>query len=129
MATSFAALNTCGPTKRTFTPGAYATKRFTSISGAGSTRLYGSKASDARLQLSFLLDDADTCAVLKCWDEAKGTYDTIDLPDQFLAGSSPILDCGVPTYLNWRWADPPSVESLLPGRSRVQINLIATLDF
>lgn len=129
MTTSFAALNTCGPTRRTFRPGSYATKRFTSISGAGSTRLYGSKASDAELQLSFLLDDADTCAVLKCWDDAKGTYDTIDLPEQFLAGSSPILDCGVPTYLNWRWADPPSIESLLPGRSRVQINLIATLDF
>jgi len=129
MATSFGALETCGPTRRTFKPGQFATKRFTSISGAGSTRLYGSKAFDATLQLSFLLSDSDTCAMLKCWDNAKGTYDTLELPEEFLAGSSPILDCGVPTYLNWRWADPPSVESLLPGRSRVQINLIATLDF
>lgn len=129
MATSFGALKTCGPTRRTFTPGQFATKRFTSISGAGSTRLYGSKAFDATLQLDFLLDDSDTCAFLKCWDNAKGTYDTLDLPDEFLAGSSPILDCGVPTYLNWRWAEAPSVESLLPGRSRVQVNLIATLDF
>ena len=129
MATSFGALETCGPTRRTFKPGQFATKRFTSISGAGSTRLYGSKAFDATLQLSFLLSDSDTCTMLKCWDDAKGTYDTLELPDEFLAGSSSVLNCGIPEYLKWRWAEAPSVESLLPGRSRVQINLIATLDF
>lgn len=128
MATSFGQLDTCGPTKRTFVPGQYATKRFESISGAGTTRLYGSKAFDAQLRITLLLNDDDTCAVLRCWDDAYGTYDTIELPEEFLAGSSPILDCGVPEYLNWRWAEAPSVESILPGRSRVQINLVATLD-
>ena len=129
MATSFGALETCGPTKRTFKPGSFPTKRFTSISGAGTQRLYGSKASDATLSLSFMLNDSDTCKVLDCWNDAKGSYDTIELPDKFLAGSSPVLNCGVPGYLNWRWAEAPSVESLQPGLSRVQINLIATLDF
>lgn len=129
MATSFGVLETCGPTKRTFKPGVFATKRFTSISGAGTQRLYGSKAFDATMRLSFMLNDADTCKVLDCWNDAKGSYDTIELPEKFLAGSSPVLDCGVPDYLNWRWAEPPSVESLQPGLSRVQINLIATLDF
>lgn len=128
MATSFDPLDTCGPTKRTFTPGKYPTKRFNSISGSGTTRLYGSKAFDASLQLSFLLSDADTCAVTKCWHDAYGTYDTIELPDEFFAGSSDLLDCSIPDYLNWRWAEEPSVESVLPGRSRVQINLVATLD-
>ncbi len=128
MATSFGQLDTCGPTRRSFTPGRYATKRFNSISGAGSTRLYGSKAFEAQLQLSFILNDEDTCTFLKCWNDAYGDYDTLDLPKEFFAGSSPILDCGVPDYLNWRWADAPSVESILPGRSRVQINLVATLD-
>ena len=128
MTTSFGPLDTCGPTKRSFSPGKFATKRFTSISGAGTTRLYGSKAFDAQLQLTFILSDADTCAVLECWDAAKGTYDVLQLPQEFFAGSSPVLDCGVPDYLNWRWAEPPSVESILPGRSRVLIKLVATLD-
>ena len=128
MATSFGQLDTCGPTRRSFTPGRYATKRFNAISGSGTTRLYGSKAFDATLQLTFLLNDEDTCTFLKCWNDAYGDYDTLDLPEEFFAGSSPILDCGVPDYLNWRWADAPSVESILPGRSRVQINLVATLD-
>ena len=75
-----------------------------------------------------MLDDADTCTVMQCWHDAKGTYDTVILPEEFLSGSSTLLDCGVPDYLNWRWAEAPSVESMLPGRSRVQINLVATLD-
>ncbi len=128
MATSFDPLETCGPTSRSFTPGQFATKRFTSISGAGSTRLYGSKAFDASLQLTFLLNDADTCSMLKCWNDSYGGYDTIELPEEFLAGSSAALDCGIPDYLNWRWDGPPSVESVIPGRSRVQIKLKATLD-
>ena len=128
MATQFGTLETCGPTRRSFTPGRFPTKRFDSISGAGTTRLYGSKAFSATLQLTFILNDEDTCAFLKCWDDAYGDYDTIELPDEFFAGSSPVLDCGVPDYLNWRWAEAPSVESLFPGRSRVQVNLVATLD-
>ena len=128
MAISFGALTTCGPTLRSFKPGQFATKRFTSVSGAGSTRLYGSKAFDATMQLSFLLDDADTCSMLKCWDDAKGTYDTLILPSTFFAGASSVLDCAIPDYLKWKWAQAPSVESLFPGRSRVQINLIATLE-
>ena len=128
MATSFPRLDTCGPTSRSFQPGRFSTKRFNSISGSGTTRLYGSKAFDATLQLTFLLNDSDTCAFLTCWNDAYGDYDTIDLPEEFFAGSSSVLDCGIPDYLNWRWAEAPSVQSILPGRSRVEVKLIATLD-
>jgi hypothetical protein len=126
--TAFAELETCGPNRRRFIPGSYPTKRFESISGAGTTRLYGNKAFNAQLELTFTLNDADTCTVLECWDAARGTYDVLQIPEEFLVGSSPILDCGVPDYLNWRWAEAPSVESILPGRSRVEIKLVATLD-
>lgn len=125
---SFGALETCGPTERTFRPGSFPTVRFNSISGAGVTRIYGSKQVNAELQLQFVLSDADTCTVLRAWDDAKGSFETLDLPDEFFAGSGELLDCGIPDYLNWRWAERPSVTSLLPGRSRVQIRLVATLD-
>lgn len=124
----FGELETCGPTERTFNPGEFATRRFNSISGAGTTRIYGSKQFDASLDLTFVLNDADTCVILRAWDDAKGTFDTLMLPEQFFAGSSEVLDCGIPDYLNWRWAERPSVQSLLPGRSRVQVRLVATLD-
>jgi hypothetical protein len=128
MATGFGFLETCGPVERTFTPGDFPTRRFNSISGAGTTRLYGSKQFDATLELGFVLSDADTCTVLRAWDAAKGTFDTLTLPEEFFAGSGELLDCGIPDYLQWRWAEKPSVTSLLPNRSRVQIRLVATLD-
>ena len=124
----FGFLETCGPVERTFTPGNFATRRFNSISGAGITRIYGSKQFDATLELVFVLSDADTCTILRAWDNAKGSFETLDLPEEFFVGSGELLDCGIPDYLNWRWAERPSVTSLLPGRSRVQIRLVATLD-
>ena len=116
------------PTRRTYTPGEYATKRFSSISGASNTRLYGSKAFDAGLSMSFLLDDADMASLLDSWHASKGGFYTLDLPDSVFAGVSSALQAQIPSYLQWRWAEMPSVESVLPNRSRVQVQLIATLD-
>ena len=28
--------------------------------------------------LTFVLNDADTCTMLKCWDDAYGEFDTLD---------------------------------------------------
>ena len=128
MAVSFDPLETCGPTRRTFVPGKFPTKRTNSISGAGTTRIYGSKATEAQLRMTFVVGDADVRAFLKCWDDALGEYAILELPAVFFEGAGVLLDSGVPEYLNWRWADAPSVESLFPGRSRVQVNFTATLD-
>jgi hypothetical protein len=116
------------PTRRTYTPGEYATKRFSAINGTSSTRLYGSKAYDATMNLSFLLNDADMASLLDSWHESRGGFYTLDLPDSVFAGVSSALQTQIPSYLQWRWAEMPSVESVMPNRSRVQVQLIATLD-
>lgn len=116
------------PIRRTYTPGEYATKRFSAINGASDTRLYGSKAFDASLSMSFLLSDKDMADLLDSWHESKGGFYTLDLPDSVFAGVSSVLQTQIPSYLQWRWAEMPSVESVLPNRSRVQVQLIATLD-
>lgn len=116
------------PTSRTYTPGSFPTKRFNSINGAGVTRIYGSKSFDASLRMQFLLGDEDTRLVIDCWHEAKGDYTPLTLSNEVYAGITEELQGGIPTYLNWRWAEAPSVESLFPGRSRVTVNLLATLD-
>jgi len=116
------------PTSRTYTPGSFPTKRFNSINGAGVTRIYGSKSFDASLRMQFLLSDEDTRLVIDCWHEAKGDYTPLTLNSEVYAGITEDLQGGIPTYLNWRWAEAPSVESLFPGRSRVTVNLLATLD-
>ena len=116
------------PTRRIYTPGQYPTKKVTSINGATTTRLYGSKAYDATLSLSFLLSDADMSELLASWHESRGGFDTLNLPSSVFSGLSDTLQAQIPAYLQWRWAEMPSVESVLPNRSRVQVQLIATLD-
>jgi len=125
MSVSFPAVS---PTRRSFTPGRYATKKFGSINGASSTRLYGSRAFDAELTLDFVTGDAETTAILNSWHESKGGAYTLTLPASIFTGTTSDLTDQIPSYLNWRWAESPSVESLFPGRSRVQVRLVATLD-
>jgi len=125
MATAFPSL--C-PTKRDFAPGKYPTRRFTAINGAGSTRIYGDSAFDATLSLQFLADDDGLADILECWHTAKGPYGQLTLPTQIYDGFGPQVKAQFRTYLTWRWAERPSVESLLNGRFRVNVNLIGTLD-
>ena len=118
---------TLSPTRRRFTPGEYPIKRFDSISGAGVTRLYGSKAFNATLNLEFLLDDVGTEAVLQSWHDSMGGAKVLTLPTELFEGMNG-PEGQIPNYLNWRWAQVPSVQSVLPGRSRIQASLVATLD-
>ena len=126
MATAFPAL--C-PSRRSYQPGNYPTKRFTAINGVGVTRIYGNKAFDASLSLEFVVTDAELEDVLECWNDAKGQYDTLTLPSNLFAGISDSAKAElVPDYLQWRWASKPQVESLLGGRSRVRTQFVANLD-
>ena len=125
MTITFPALS---PTRRTFSPGRYPIKKFEAVNGASSTRLYGSRAFDATLQLDFVANDAGTTALMESWHESKGGAYSMTLPSSVFAGAPDDLAAIIPSYLNWRWAEMPSVESLFPGRSRVQVRLVATLD-
>ncbi len=116
------------PTRRSYTPGQYATKRFSAINGASNVRLYGNKAFDATLNLSFFLNDLEATSVLEAWHQSQGGFKELRLPASVFSGVSTTLQSQVPRYLQWRWAEMPSVESVLPNRSRVQVKLIATLD-
>lgn len=115
------------PTKRKFTAGEYPVRRFDSISGAGTTRLYGSKAFNATLILEFVQDDAGTASILKSWNDSFGGAKVLTLPATVFEGMNGPEE-QIPKYLNWRWDKVPVVDSLFPGRSRIQVALIATLD-
>lgn len=116
------------PTNRNYTAGEFPTKRFSSISGAGTTRLYGSKAFDVSLNLEFVLSDTDLASVLSCYDEAKGGAYGLKLPSTIFNGMSSELKSQIPDHVTWRWEATPRVESLFPGRSRVRVSLLGTLD-
>ena len=124
MATDFP--NLC-PTRRAWTPGNFPTRRFAAINGAGTTCLYGSRAFDANLSLDFVLNDTELAALLNCYTEARGSFDELTLLVRFTGISSGVLT-EIPDYLTWRWEDTPQIESISPGRSRVRVNLVGTLD-
>lgn len=125
MATAFPSL--C-PTTRAFTPGQYPTRRFTAINGAGRTRIYGTAAFDATMALEFVLADPELAVLLECYHTSQGGFGQLTLPPSIYQGFSVDVQAQFKPYLTWRWASVPQVESLLPGRSRVQVNLIGTLD-
>ena len=116
------------PTRRTYTPGAYATRRFTAINGVSVTRLYGDKAFDAKLSLEYLLGDSELADLLACYNNARGSFDELEMSPESFVGLSGDVQAEIPDYLTWRWSDTPQIESVAPGRSRVRVNLVGTLD-
>ena len=116
------------PTKRRLTPGQYAVKRFDSISGAGITRLYGSKAFNASLRLEFFLADDEIAEFVEAYHASKGGFDDLTLPAAIYSGMSSNLQDEIRDYYSWRFESPPAVESVISGRSRINVSLIGTLD-
>ena len=124
MATAFPDL--C-PQSRQFTAGKYAVKRFQAYSGATTTRLYGDEPFDAQLRLRYLLTDSDMAQFLASYHGSKGGAGVLVLPASIYGGIDPALIAQFKSY-SWRWESPPQVESVVAGRSRIQISLIGTLD-
>ena len=116
------------PVSRKYTAAQYPTKRFNAMSGAGTTRLYGNKGFDARLQLEFMGDDETIEAVVNNWHSSLGNFYPVDLPDSVYAGQDRLLDKVTPRYLEWHWEDAPTITSVQPNLSRITVNLIAHLE-
>ena len=116
------------PSQRQFTPGQYPTKRFTAINGVSSIRLYGNLAFDARLELQFNLSDEDVGQFISCYHQAKGAFDDLKLSTDIYAGMSDELQGQIKTHYQWRFNSAPTVESVLPGRSRINVSLIGTIN-
>lgn len=116
------------PVSRSFTAPEFPTKRFESISGAGTTRLYGSKATNAKLRLQFVVNDADAADIFDCWYGGLGEFSEVALPDNVYEGQNSLLDRIQTDYLKWFWENPPEMTTLQPGLSRINVNLIAYLE-
>jgi hypothetical protein len=132
MATNFPALT---PTNRSFSAPVYPVTVYRSQSGTSVRRLWASQPSNARLSLSFTnIADADVALILTCYNSARGSIDTLTLPSNVFNGAETALTAFLSqagTVLDWHFADdsPPKVDSVVPGRSSVTLELIASLDY
>ena len=95
------------PVSRQYKAPSFATKRYTSISGAGTTRLYGSKAFDAELNLQFLVEQDTLIQIMDSWEQCYGEYLPVSLPPDAIGISNELVDALVPEYLEWHWAESP----------------------
>lgn len=117
------------PTSRNFNPGDYPIKQFRSQSGAEVRILYGDARTGMTLELSYdNISDANADLFLAHYNDVKGTYNTFAIPDEVKTGwsgsSSSIDAAGVNA---WRYAEPPAVTAVRPGRSSVRVQLIGVL--
>jgi hypothetical protein len=87
------AFPTLQPTGRTYDPGSYPVKTFKAQNGKEHRILYGSERTEVKLSLSYAnIGDANAEQFLDHYDEVQGTFSTVDLPDNALAGWSSNTD-------------------------------------
>jgi hypothetical protein len=116
------------PTRRTLTPGVYPVRRFTALSGASTAVIFGDRASDAKLSLSFTyVPDADAALVWQAWHDSLGGFHEVTLPSNAFEGIGAPLVAQLPAYLKWYMEGEPEAESVLPGRSSMTVNFVGKL--
>jgi hypothetical protein len=132
MATNFPEIE---PASRSFTAPKWQTTSQTSQSGVTTRRLWGSRPSGATLTLQFRnVNDTSTSAILDAYNAAKGSVDSLLLPQIIFNGADQVLQSwfdgsATGAGLLWHFTEgtPPQVESVAPGRSNVNVSLTAEL--
>lgn len=121
------------PSRRSFSSLNVAITSTMSQSGVVSKRAWGNKPSKADMRLTFEnIADDEAAEILSVYNTANGSATEIYLPDLIFAGMSASLQSEWKDYLasaGMRWffsdADPPSLESAFPGRSTMQVVMVA----
>lgn len=112
----------------------YPQAEFRALNGATTTLRYGNRRFDAELELGFQnLSDDNAAKILKLYEDVTVaddwvTFTTADGAGGASADLAAYLRESGGSGLRWRFADPPSVDSVKPGRSSVQIKMIGRLD-
>ena len=126
------------PSSRSYTPGTYPQTEFVAQNGAKSVIRYGNKKTDAKLTLTLTnITDSQANEILEKYEEVNSVYDYIHFPsDSSIAGVNNVAlrskfqerDTSGNTLLRYRFDGPPTVTSVVHGRSNVQCKFVACLD-
>jgi len=122
------------PSGRRYNPGKYPQGEFKALNGATTTLRYGNRRYDAELELTFQnITDDNAATVLGLYERSMAADDWIAFTQADGAGGSSnalasyIREVGG-SGLRWRFSEPPTVDSVVPGRSTMQCRLIGRLD-
>ena len=125
------AFPTLAPTARQFTAGDWPVAKFNSQNGSEARILYGNRRVGHTLSLEYKnITDAQAESFFTDYYAQKGSYQTFALPQPITnnagkgwAGSTDFFKAG--SGAQWRYAEPPQLISVYPGRSTVRIKLVA----
>lgn len=127
MTVAFPALR---PSSRTYQAGQFPVSVVTAQSGVTVRRIYANKRNRSSLDLDFQnISDSDAAAILACYEQARGTFEDLSLPEEVTAGSRSdlaVLLRETGSGLRWYFSEAPSIESNFNGRSSVRVRLEAT---
>jgi hypothetical protein len=132
MAVTFPSLT---PTSRSFSAPQWASTKIDSQSGVSSFRLWGSLPKKGQLTLSFdNISDDNAALIMQAYNSAQGSLVDLTLPSSIFAGASTNLKgwldaSSMSAGLKWYFDDsqPPSIESVVNGRSSVRVILLAEI--
>lgn len=111
-----------GESGRELKLGRYPNKSYDERNGASSTvRGFGSLASGQELTISFgVVTDDQVSDVWLAWDEARGDYKALQLPDLFFFGIDPNLLAKIPSTIQWHFSpEMPRFSAAGPGYSKL----------
>jgi hypothetical protein len=119
------------PTKRQFNPGAYPQKSYRSLAGVVVKRTFGNRPSGATLNLDFEnIADDKVVAILNHYRSQTAVNRRFKVTATTMAGLNSSLIAladGSTDNLRWEYSQPPAVESIRPGVSRVQVQLLGEI--
>ena len=118
------------PTARSFQLGQYPVKTYRAMSGATLRRSFGNRAFGHTLDLQFdNVPEATVNTIIDHYNTQGGGTIGFALPATVFAGYSADLRNRAqnPTGIEWLYAEPPSVSSVLRDRSSVTVKLIGEI--
>lgn len=122
---NFPSLN---PSRRDYTPGDWAQKKYLSMSGAEKRIRYGSKRTGAVLSLQYQnITDANAALFLAHYNDRFGTFKDFTLPTAVLAGWSGTSYVPTTNAPKFRYSRPPQVSAVRPGISNVSVELVSVI--
>lgn len=117
------------PSARNYEPSTWPVKTFQTMNGAEVRILYGDTPSSAKLKLTYAnVSDSTAQQFLDHFQQMKGTFLTFALGSNtangWKGGSLPGVGA---SQQRWRYESPPSVASVRPGISTVDVMLLEVI--
>lgn len=126
-----AAFPSFAPSSRSFKPGIYPQRAYRSLSGVVTKRTFGNSPSQSTLDLTFdNVADSTATAIINHYRSQTAANRRFQLSATTTGG----LDAGLVSIANgtidnlrFEYKDPPSVQSVRPGRSSISVSLIGEI--